>query len=108
MPTCSAGFGSSAATRLASTPSCAPTCTRRSRIEPSEIPTLSQNARKDSPLDDHYRVILPNFRAITFARWLFYGFDLRRKQMEWKRDGVPPPSLVHHRLAQALRWTLVR
>jgi hypothetical protein len=108
MPTCSAGFGSSAATRLASRPSCALTCTRRSRIEPSEIPTLSQNARKDGPLDDHYRAILPNFRAITFARWLFYGFDLRRKQMEWKRDGVPPPSLVHHRLAQALRWTLVR
>jgi hypothetical protein len=54
-----------------------------------------------APLDDDYRAILPNFRAITFARWLFYGFDLRRKQMEWKRDGVPPPPLVHHRLAQA-------
>src|ERR1700721_4169083 len=26
-----------------------------------------------APLDDHYRAILPNFRAITFARWLFYG-----------------------------------
>src|ERR1700688_2804084 len=43
-----------------------------------------------APLDDHYRAILPNFRAITFARWLFYGFDLRRKQMETGRSARLP------------------
>src|SRR5258708_356302 len=34
MPTCSGGSGNSAATRPASTPSCAPTCRHRSSFDP--------------------------------------------------------------------------